>query len=59
MKKREIEIARVIAGISVALGLPLNARACVQQALTMDESQLADLHARLGTLIKVQESLRN
>ncbi len=59
MTKRQMEIARMIAGIRVALGLPLDGPACARQALACDNATLTELHARLGALIKGQNNLRN
>jgi hypothetical protein len=52
--QRVVQIARVLAGIRRALGLPLNTRADLMTAFAAEErGELQQLHEALGKLIDV------
>ena len=46
--KRVIEIARVLAGIRQALGLPPDTRTCLMQAFAAEDGELEQLHEAIG-----------
>ena len=53
--KRVIEIARVLAGIRQALGLPANTRADLMAAFAAEDGELERLHEALGVAVKSTE----
>ena len=51
--RRVVELARVLADVRSALGLPPDGRACVMQAFAVDDAELRRLHEALGHVIEV------
>ena len=50
--RRTVEIARVLAGIRSALGLPQDTRGDLVRAFAADDAVLEKLHAALGRVIE-------